>query len=131
MKLYEVPQGERFLLEGVMYKLNVIDGMYSHCEDLNGKVIHLVAWAEVTLVEAYKEHPTNREAKSSLAESLQAANGSFPYFHFEPNRITVSFSEDVEAYRAHLTNREAAHRRNMEAFIQEMTAIQIESDQND
>jgi hypothetical protein len=86
MKLYEVPQGERFLLEGVMYKLNVIDGMYSHCEDLNGKVIHLVAWAEVTL---------------------------------------------VEAYRAHLTNREAAHKRNIKAFIQEMTAIQIESDQND
>jgi hypothetical protein len=127
MKLYQVPQGERFLLESVIYKLNVIDGMYSHCEDLNGKVIHLVAWAEVTLVEAYKEHPTNREAKSSLAESLQDANGSFPYFHFEPNRITVSFSEDVEAYRAHLTNREATIRRNTNAVIQAMNDIHVES----
>jgi hypothetical protein len=82
MKLYQVPQGERFLLESVIYKLNVIDGMYSHCEDLNGNVIHLVAWAEVTLVEAYKEHPANREV---------------------------------------------ALRRNMEAFIQVMNDIHVES----
>jgi len=28
-----------------------IDGMYSHCNNSKGEVVHLVAWAEVEIVE--------------------------------------------------------------------------------
>lgn len=65
MKLYEVPAGSKIRIigedkvppggkeakAGVVYKFFNIDGMYSYCTDGNGNVVHLVAWAEVEIVE--------------------------------------------------------------------------------
>jgi hypothetical protein len=61
MKLHELAQGSYFRIQDglnappgappvdktMVYKLNNIDGMYSHCHDDSGNVVHVVAWAEV------------------------------------------------------------------------------------
>lgn len=64
MKLHEVPQGSRIKLtnntthppahrefeEQEELEFYHIDGMYSYCKDDAGKVVHLVAWAEVEVI---------------------------------------------------------------------------------
>lgn len=64
MKLYEAPCKSHIRLledvegpvsawkpnEGEEYIFNHIDGMYSLCYDMDGKIIHIPAWAEVELV---------------------------------------------------------------------------------
>ncbi len=64
MKLYEIPRGSKIRVksdikvppaapaieEEQILIFNNIDGMYSHCLDLKGNVVHLVAWAEVEIV---------------------------------------------------------------------------------
>ena len=64
MQLHEVPRGSKIkvksdnkvppgapeIKEEQILIFNNIDGMYSHCFDLNGNVVHLAAWAEVELV---------------------------------------------------------------------------------
>jgi hypothetical protein len=64
MKLYELNRGDNFklteepsippdALEGTAetkYKLNNIDGMYSHCRDEQNNVYHFAAWTEVEKV---------------------------------------------------------------------------------
>jgi hypothetical protein len=46
----KVPPGAPEIQEEQILIFNHIDGMYSHCLDLNGNVVHLDAWAEVELV---------------------------------------------------------------------------------
>ena len=64
-KLHEVPDGTKIrvrgeikvppaapLIEvGEILHFNHIDGMYSHCIDIHGNVVHLVAWADVEIVD--------------------------------------------------------------------------------
>jgi hypothetical protein len=48
MKLYEVPNNSRVILEtGEEYNFSHVDGMYSFCTDDNHNVVHLPAWTEV------------------------------------------------------------------------------------
>ncbi len=63
MKLYKVPNNSRIIVKnkvstppasipiekGDILQFHHIDGMYSYCENENGDVVHLVAWAEVEL----------------------------------------------------------------------------------
>jgi len=65
MKLYEVPTNSRIkiigdikvppgapeLTQGQELNFRSIDGMYSYCTTDNGEVVHLVAWAEVEIVD--------------------------------------------------------------------------------
>lgn len=65
-KLYELHRGSSFRLIGdtatpvgspestlgAVYLLNRIDGMYSHCFDTEGNVVHLAAYSEVERIEA-------------------------------------------------------------------------------
>lgn len=66
MKLYELKRGTHFIVvdketkvppaapivtQGDVLRLNNIDGMYSHCQDMNGNVYHLAAWTEVEEVD--------------------------------------------------------------------------------
>ena len=46
----KVPPGAPEIQEEQILIFNHVDGMYSHCVDLNGNAVHLVAWAEVELV---------------------------------------------------------------------------------
>ena len=64
MKLYEAPNNSRIriigdikvppaapqLTEGQELNFRSIDGMYSYCTTDSGEVVHLVAWAEVELI---------------------------------------------------------------------------------
>jgi hypothetical protein len=66
MELYKIPAGSKFKIspnEKVqippdspapdyrdVYKLHNIDGMYSYCTDVNGRVVHLAAWTDVEVV---------------------------------------------------------------------------------
>ena len=64
MKLYDVPRNSRIkiigdkkvppgapeLIEGQELNFRNIDGMYSYCTTDDGDVVHLVAWAEVELI---------------------------------------------------------------------------------
>ena len=64
MKLYDVPRNSRIkiigdikvppgapeLIEGQELNFRNIDGMYSYCTTDDGNVVHLVAWAEVELI---------------------------------------------------------------------------------
>lgn len=67
MKLYELHRGELFFLAekpleppditdtpdiNKLYKLNNIDGMYSHVSDTEGNVYHFAAWTEVKTYDA-------------------------------------------------------------------------------
>lgn len=77
MKLYEVPNHTWVRLmsdeEGPVsslkpkvmgvYMFNHVDGMYSHCRDPQGNVMHLPAWSEVKILEnnKNKEEPTCQE----------------------------------------------------------------------
>ena len=47
MKLYELAHGSRFVLDGVKYVLETIDGMYSRCFDQSGNLYHIGASTEV------------------------------------------------------------------------------------
>lgn len=65
MKLYDVPAGSTIkvksdikvppeapqIKEEQILMFNGIDGMYSHCTDFNGNIVHLVAWAEVEVID--------------------------------------------------------------------------------
>ena len=65
MKLHEVPEGKKVRViadakeppshrefeTGEILTFSHIDGMYSLCTDSNGNVVHIVAWAEVEVVE--------------------------------------------------------------------------------
>ena len=65
MKLHHVPNGSkvriisgakappahRGFVDGEVLQFSHIDGMYSYCEDSDGNVVHLVAWAEVEIVD--------------------------------------------------------------------------------
>lgn len=65
MKLYDVPRNTwvriiadnknppaaKETAEGDVVKLHTIDGMYSYCTNKQGQVVHLVAWAEVEIVD--------------------------------------------------------------------------------
>ena len=65
MKLYDVPRNSRIkiigdvkvppaapsLNEGQELNFRSIDGMYSYCTTDSGEVVHLVAWAEVEVIE--------------------------------------------------------------------------------
>ena len=69
MKLFNVPRNTwvRILADpkappsapelnvGQPIKLHNIDGMYSYCTDTDGNVVHLVAWAEVEIIEEPKK----------------------------------------------------------------------------
>ena len=74
MKLYEVPPGSTIrVLSNILVppaapeikpqdglKFHHIDGMYSYCTDTNGKVVHLVAWAEVEIIDSPSK-PRNKK----------------------------------------------------------------------
>jgi hypothetical protein len=65
MKLYDVPRNSRIkvvvndkvppaapqIIEGEELNFKHIDGMYSYCTRDNGEVVHLVAWAEVKIID--------------------------------------------------------------------------------
>ena len=65
MKLYEVPNNTEIrVIGGVktppaspqikeedIILFSHVDGMYSHCRNSKGDVVHLAAWAEVEIVE--------------------------------------------------------------------------------
>ena len=65
MKLYDVPRNSRIKVmeegkvppvaptinEGEELNFRSIDGMYSYCTRDNGDVVHLVAWAEVKIID--------------------------------------------------------------------------------
>jgi len=65
MKLYDVPRNTKIrvvsdvkvpiaapsITEGDVLDFHHIDGMYSYCKDSNGNVVHLVAWAEVEIID--------------------------------------------------------------------------------
>ena len=52
MKLYDVPRNSRIVLEnGTELNFDHVDGMYSLCTDDNGNILHIAAWAEVTIKE--------------------------------------------------------------------------------
>tara|TARA_Y100000385_G_scaffold224415_1_gene234653 strand:- start:275 stop:475 length:201 start_codon:yes stop_codon:yes gene_type:complete len=64
MKLYEVPRNSRIKVisdvkvppagpqidEQEELNFRSIDGMYSYCTRDNGEVVHLVAWADVEII---------------------------------------------------------------------------------
>jgi hypothetical protein len=64
MKLYDVPANSRIkiivedkvppgasqITQGEELNFKSIDGMYSYCTRDNGEVVHLVAWAEVEII---------------------------------------------------------------------------------
>lgn len=47
----KVPPAHRDFTPCEELMFNHIDGMYSHCTDMQGNTVHLVAWAEVEIVE--------------------------------------------------------------------------------
>ena len=49
-KLYELPRGSKFRLNGEEFTLNNIDGMYSNVVDADGNVCHFAAWTDVEVV---------------------------------------------------------------------------------
>ena len=65
MKLYDVPRNSRIKVvegdkvppfaspinKGEELNFRSIDGMYSYCTRDNGDVVHLVAWAEVKIID--------------------------------------------------------------------------------
>ena len=64
MKLHKVPKGTKIkvksdikvppgalkIQEEQILIFNHVDGMYSHCLDLKGNIVHLVAWTEVEII---------------------------------------------------------------------------------
>jgi len=64
MKLYNVPNNTKInVLENILIPPGAIyikrneelmfyhiDGMYSYCKNKNGNVVHLVAWADVKII---------------------------------------------------------------------------------
>jgi hypothetical protein len=62
-----VPPGAPVLEVGQVIFFDHIDGMYSYCKTLDGRLVHLVAWAEV-------EPLTEREiAQAIMEEAVHAA----------------------------------------------------------
>jgi len=51
-KLFNVKRGSYVRPKGSehTYKFNRLDGMYSHCYDLDGNTCHLAAWTEVEVI---------------------------------------------------------------------------------
>lgn len=64
MKLYDVPRNTKIRVVGESIAppaareaqpdeelmFHHIDGMYSYCKDLTGKIVHLPAWQEVEII---------------------------------------------------------------------------------
>lgn len=64
MKLHDVPPGTKIRVldetktppaspeieEQDILFFHHIDGMYSYCEDMEGNVVHLIAWADVEII---------------------------------------------------------------------------------
>lgn len=55
MKLYDVPRNSRIKVKSDIQEeqiliFNNIDGMYSHCLDSEGNVVHLAAYTEVEII---------------------------------------------------------------------------------
>ena len=64
MKLYNVPENSKVrvlddiavppaaipITKGDVLFFDHIDGMYSYCKNMNGELVHLVAWAEVEII---------------------------------------------------------------------------------
>ena len=46
----KVPPGAPAINVGDELLLRNIDGMYSYCKDSKGNVVHLLAWAEVEII---------------------------------------------------------------------------------
>ena len=54
VKLHDVPRNSVVSIEAVPdlpFFFDKIDGMYSHCRELNGDVFHIAAWTKVFLWE--------------------------------------------------------------------------------
>lgn len=59
MKLYELKRGQSFkIIDGLtgetfpdVYEFHKIDGMYSICLNVDGEIIHVVAYAKVIVIE--------------------------------------------------------------------------------
>lgn len=47
----KTPPAHRDFEEEEILEFGHIDGMYSHCKDKDGNIVHLVAWAEVEIVD--------------------------------------------------------------------------------
>jgi len=47
----KVPPGAPGIEQGEELNFRFIDGMYSYCTRDNGEVVHLVAWAEVEIIQ--------------------------------------------------------------------------------
>lgn len=60
MKLFEVPRKSwiRLVDTGEQFFFDHLDGMYSLCLNHAGDVVHLVAWAEVEMMDAPAGNPT-------------------------------------------------------------------------
>jgi hypothetical protein len=53
-KLYEVPAGRKKRVvdtDETIYKFYNLDGMYSYCVNEKNETVHIVAWAEVEVIE--------------------------------------------------------------------------------
>ena len=64
MKLYDVPDNSKIKVlddikvppgappinKGDILLFDHIDGMYSYCKNMNGELVHLVAWADVEII---------------------------------------------------------------------------------
>lgn len=47
----QVPPSHRDFDEGEVVTFHHIDGMYSYCTDKDGKPVHVVAWADVEVMD--------------------------------------------------------------------------------
>lgn len=55
MKLYDVPRNTRIKVGDQELLFHHIDGMYSFCTDEKGLVHHIVAWADVEVLDKEKQ----------------------------------------------------------------------------
>lgn len=77
MKLYKVPCGSTIrvisdiavplaapiIKANDVIRFHHIDGIYSFCNDMDGKPVHLVAWAEVEIIDTPKEYCKNCQSE--------------------------------------------------------------------
>ena len=55
VKHARVPPGSSPVLEDEIIFFHHLDGMFSYCHNSEGKVVHLLAWQEVEIVEPKNE----------------------------------------------------------------------------